>query len=139
MRSVRDDQGRRYLVLKESDGSILVRDTETGEERYLSSAELEPVDTPPLETAATGIPTSVRRVVRTAHDERTLGLLVETVDRGEMSVRDLLAETTLCESDLHGTLAELVAAGLLVETTVGGERGYEPTDVTEAAIEHLRE
>lgn len=139
MRTVRDQSGRRYLLLKESEETSLVRDPATGEETYRPNDDLDPVpDTAPLEAATEGIPEPVRQVLIATHNEQALGVLVEVVDRGALSVRALLAETTLCESDLHGTLAELVAAELLVETTVAGERGYEPTDSTEQAIDILR-
>lgn len=139
MQPVRDETGRRYLLLKESDGSSLVRDPETGDERYMPADTLEPAPgTDPLEAAAGGVPASVRRVVRGVHDEQTLGLLVELTDRGPIAVRELLDETTYCESDLHGRLAELVAVGLINETTVVGERGYEATTTTTEAVKHLR-
>ena len=66
-------------------------------------------------------------------DERALGLLVELDARGPLSVRALL-DYDLCESDLHGLVAELRAAGLVEEADVAGERGY---DLTATAAEAL--
>lgn len=51
---------------------------------------------------------------------------------------DLLGAYDLCESDLHGLLTEFRAAGLVVETTVYGERGYEATDAAKEGVELLR-
>jgi hypothetical protein len=140
MQTVRDADGDRFLLVKRSSDSSLVRDPETGEERYLSNEELrfEDGEQSPLSVAASGIPGAVRRVVSAAHDERSLGLLVELADRGPLSVVELLDAYDLCESDFHGLLAEFRAAGLIDETTVHGERGYDATDVTERAVAALR-
>ena len=139
MQSVRDADGDRYLLVKRSTESSRVRDPTTGEERYLPNAELSfEEEEPPLATAATAVSGPVRRVVTAAHDERSLGLLVELADRGPLSVVELLDAYDLCESDLHGLLGEFRAAGLLAETTVYGERGYDATDVTRRAVASLR-
>jgi hypothetical protein len=140
MRTVRDDAGTRYLLVKRSGSSSLVRDPATGEERYVENDRLTPAGgASALETAAAGVPDAVRRVVTAAHDDRSLGLLVELADRGAIPVRDLLGAYDLCESDLHGLLGEFEAAGLVRRTTVAGERGYEPTETTRAAVDALRE
>lgn len=139
MRTVRDPSGKRYLLVKEAAESSRIRDPETGEEHYRSNAELEPeAGDPPLRTAATGVPAAVRRAVLAVSDERTLGLLIELVDRGPLSVQSLLDSYELCESDLHGVLAEFRAAGLVTETTVGGERGYQPTTEAREAVATIR-
>ena len=140
MQTVRDADGDRYLLVKRSSDSTLVRDPATGAERYLPNEELRfgTETEPPLSVAASGVPEAVRRVVSAAHDERSLGLLVELADRGPLSVVELLDAYDLCESDLHGLLAEFRAAGLLVEATVHGERGYDATDATERAVAVLR-
>ncbi|SNZ13474.1 hypothetical protein SAMN06269185_2210 [Natronoarchaeum philippinense] len=140
MRTVRDETGKRYVLLKESGDSSLVRDPETGQERYIENDTLDPVDgETPLETAASGIPESVRRVVSGVHDEAGLGLLADLADRGPVAVRDMLGAYDQCESDLHGRLAELRAAGLIEEATVAGERGYDATETTREALNALRE
>ena len=128
MQPVRDGDGTRYLLVKRSSDSSLVRDPATGEERYVPTDELESDGESPLSAAAGGLPDELRRAVLACRDERALGLLVEFADRGALSVRTLLDSYELCESDLHGLLAEFRAAGLLAETTVAGERGYETTD-----------
>jgi hypothetical protein len=139
MRTVRDDEGRRYLLVKRSSASSLVRDPDTGEERYLPNAALTvDDDAEPLTTAASAVPAPARRVLVATPNDRALGLLVELVDRGPLGVRTLLDAYDLCESDLHGLLAELRAAGLIAETSVAGERGYDATETTREAVARLR-
>ena len=140
MRTVRDDDGTRYLLLKESAESSLVRDPETGEQRHLPNAALEPIEgESPLATAAGAVPDAVRRVLTAAHDDRSLGLLVELDDRGPLSVAELLSAYDLCESDLHGLLAEFRAAGLLTDAQVHGQRGYDTTATASDGLAHLRD
>ena len=140
MRTVRDDEGDRYLLVKRSTESSRVRDPETGEERHLDNDALTPVEgESPLETAARGVPEHVRRVVTVARDDRSLGLLAEIADRGPVGVRTLLDAYDLCESDLHGLLAEFRAARLIEEARVAGERGYAATEETTAALAFLRD
>ncbi|MEF8852539.1 MAG: hypothetical protein V5A28_08990 [Haloarculaceae archaeon] len=135
MRTVRDERGNRYLLIKRSGESSRVRDPETGEERHLPNDSLAVVDgESPLETASRVVPESVRTVVSATHDERALGLLLEVEERGPVGVRALLDAYDLCESDLHGLLAEFRAAGLVREVAVAGGRGY---DTTEEASEGL--
>lgn len=140
MRTVRDSEGTRYVLLKESGETSLVKDPHTGERRHVPNADLEPLSgESPLETAARAVPEPVRRVLTAVPDERALGLLVEIDARGTASVRALLEETDLCESDLHGLLAEFRAAGLVSETRIAGKRGYETTDAAEAGLATLQE
>jgi hypothetical protein len=138
MQTVRDRTGKRYLLVKRSGESSRVRDPETGEERYRANDELEFEGTSPLVAAAAAVPDAVRRVVSAAHDDRSLGLLVEVADRGPVSAVELLDAYDLCESDLHGLLSEFRAAGLLEEATVYGERGYDATEATREAVSLLR-
>lgn len=139
METVEDADGRRFVLVKRSSDSWLVRDPASGAERYRNAEELTVVeDAAPLATATAGIDPSVRRLLTAVPNDRILGLVVTVVDRDGVAARTLLGSTTLCESDLHGAIAELVAAGLLVETTVAGERGYEATDRAREAIEQLR-
>jgi len=136
MRTVRDESGARYLLLKQSTDSARVRDPETGEERHVPNDQLEPVDgESPLVTASRAVPESVRAVLTATHDDRALGLLLEIDERGPVGIRTLLDAYDLCESDLHGLLAEFRTAGLVREARVAGERGYEATDL---ACEGLR-
>jgi hypothetical protein len=156
MQTVRDGDGRRYLLVKRSSDAWLVRDPETGDERYLPGDSLEPVDESPLEAAARAVPDDgeptggprassgersesdgVRRVATTVPSRRGLGLLVELDRRGPTSVRDLLGDYDLCESDLHGLLASYAAAGLVEETAVAGDRGYRLTDAGERGLAAL--
>jgi hypothetical protein len=138
MQPVRDETGTQYLLLERGADVSLVCDPATGAREELPTGQLEPLDEPPLETLASGLSTPLLTLITAVHDEQSLGVLVALADRGGLAVRTLLAETTLCESDLHGLLAELVAAGLLAETTVAGEHGYEATETAREAIAQLR-
>lgn len=138
MQTVETADGTRYLLLKRSSESSLVRDPETGEERYVSNDSLERIDRSPLETAAVGVPAPVRRLVTSVPDSRALGLLLEIDSRGPMSVRALLTEYDLCESDLHGLIGEFRAAGLIEETDVDGERGYTVSAEGRDVLDRLR-
>ena len=90
MRTVRDESGTHYILLKESAESSLVRDPTTGTEQHLPNDELEAVDgESPLVTAAGAVPEGVRTVLTAAHDERALGLLVELDTRGPLAVETL--------------------------------------------------
>ncbi|WP_265110505.1 DUF7346 family protein [Halosolutus halophilus] len=138
MKTVRDDTGKRYLLLKESDSASLVRDPETGNECYVQNDRLESIDESALETAARTVSTPVRTLLTNVHDDETLGLLVELDERGPLGIRTLLDGYDFCESDLHGRLTVLSAAGLLAETDVAGERGYELTEKCERALDAIR-
>lgn len=139
MRTVEDADGNPLVVRKASDDALLVRDPRTGDERYVERvAVTERDDADALETAATAVPPATRRALSAIPDDATLGLLVELVDRDAVAVRDLLADYELCESDLHGRLAEFRAAGLLTETQVAGEPGYAPTALARDAVHDLR-
>ena len=140
MQTVRDADGETYLLVKRSAESSRVRDPATGAERYVDNDELSVVDgESSLATAASGIPASVRRTMRAVHDDRSLGLLAVVVDEGPIAVIELLDTADMCESDLHGTVTELRAAGLIDEVDVGGRRGYAATDAASDALERLRE
>lgn len=128
----------RYLLVKSSGDSSLVRDPATGAERYLPNEELTPVGESPLVATAAAVPEAQRRLILGVHSESDLGLLVELDARGPLPVRELLGAYDLCESDLHGRLAELRAGGLVKETEVGGERGYGATELTSEALEALQ-
>ncbi|MFB6192399.1 MAG: hypothetical protein ABEI11_03665 [Haloarculaceae archaeon] len=142
MRTVRDGDGDRYLLVKRSGESSLVRDPETGEERYLPNAALEPVDESALAAAAAAVPAPARRACSAVRDDESLGLLVEIDRRGPIGVRALLSEYDRCESDLHGLLGEFRAAGLIEEADVAGElgpeRGYATTGTGAEAVRLLR-
>jgi hypothetical protein len=139
MRTVRDEDGRTFLVVKESGESTLVRDPETGAEEFRPNESLATVDDESaLAVAAGAVPPAVRRVLSATHDDRSLGLLVELVDREAVAVRDLLADYDLCESDLLGLLTEFRAAGLVEEARIAGERGYAATESAAEGIELLR-
>lgn len=137
-RTVEDSDGTRYLLLKRSTEASLVRNPETGTRKHLPNEELSVVeDVPTTETVLAGIPDAVVSLLTAVHDERALALLVELDEEGPMSVRQLLSVYDFCESDLHGMVAELRAAGLVTETTVAGERGYETTARASEALAAL--
>lgn len=139
MRTVQDTDGTAYLLLKRSSDSSRVRDPETGEERYVPNSDLEVIDdASPLSTAAGAVDEPVRRTIRAVHDDETLGLLIELVDRGPLAAITVLDTYDLCESDLHGRLTELQVAGLVDSTEVDGRRGYAATDLARTAIASLR-
>lgn len=139
MRAVEDDDGRRWLLLKRSDESSLVRDPETGAERHLPNESLSPIDdASALETAARAVPDDPRRVATGVHSEAALGLLCDIDARGPLAVRTMLSAYELCESDLHGALASLRAAGLIAEREVDGERGYDLTETAREGLAFLR-
>ncbi len=140
MQTVRDADGDTYLLVKRSAESSRVRDPATGEERYVDNDELRVVDgESPLATAASGVPEPLRRTIRAVHDDRSLGLLAVVADDGPLSVVELLDTADMCESDLHGAVTELRAAGLISEVDVAGRRGYEATSVAVDALGLLRD
>ena len=139
MRTVSDADGTHYLLIKHSSDTSLVRDPETGIEQYLDNDQLSAVDgESPLITAASAVDPAVRRLLSATHDDRSLGLIVELVDRGPCSALALLDGYGLCESDLHGLLGEFQAAGLVEETKTQGRRGYDATNLAQRAIDQLR-
>ena len=139
MRTVEDRSGRRYLLLKRSSDASLVRDAATGEHRHVPTAELTPVEgVSPLETAATSLPPAARALASAVHDDRTLGLLVALEAADGLPARALLDADDRCESDLHGLLVELRAAGLVEAATVDGEDGYRLADDAAATVRALQ-
>jgi hypothetical protein len=137
MRTVRDEDGTVYILRTESSESSLVEDPATGERRHVPNEALEPVDgESPLVTASRAVPEAVRVVLTATHDERALGLLLEIDERGPIDVRSLM-DYDLCESDLHGLLAEFRAAGLVRETDIAGSRGYETTELASDGLAAL--
>lgn len=138
-RTVVDADGHRYLLLKRSSESSLVRDPETGERRHLANETLELLEeASTVETVLSAFPSELVTLVTAVHDERALALLAELDAGGPMSVRTLLESYDFCESDLHGLLMELTVAGLIQERTVAGERGYDATATASDALDRLR-
>lgn len=113
MRAVQDGSGNEFVLLDELGETCLVWDPEADEERRLPVSVLEPGE---------------------QRDPAAL-VLAYLAARGPVAVRDLATRTTLCESDLHGLLADLRAAGLVCEAAVGGERAYDATDRGVATVE----
>jgi len=139
MQTVETDDGRRYLLLKRSAESSLVRDPETGEKRYLPNGAIEPVGVSPLAAAALAVPGPTREVLTAVHSERALGLLLELDRDGPTTVRELLGSYDCCESDLHGLLAEFRAAGLVEECRLAGDPAYATTERAGEGLAGLRD
>ncbi|WP_135661502.1 DUF7346 family protein [Halorhabdus rudnickae] len=138
MRTVQDEDGRTYLLLKRSADGWLVHDPETGQETYRPPADLELRDEEsPLSAAANAVSPPVRAVLTAVRTERSLGLLLELERDGPLSVRAMLDRYEYCESDLHGRLAEFRVAGLIKEQQVTGERGYGTTELAAEGLEYL--
>jgi hypothetical protein len=139
MRTVEGPDGATLIVRKASGDSLLVADPETGEERYVPRADVTDADgESALQVAATGVPAATRRVLTAVHDDESLGLLLELADRGPLPAVTLLDDYDRCESDLHGLLTEFRAAGLVEETRVHGERGYDATALARDGLGPLR-
>ncbi|WP_181686477.1 DUF7346 family protein [Halorhabdus salina] len=134
MRTVRDEHGRTYLLVKRSGSEWLVRDPETGQESYRPESTLEPIEESPLEAVSATVSSPVRAVLTAVRTEQALGLLLEINRDGPVAVTTLLDRYEYCESDLHGQLAEFRAAGLIEEESVAGKRGYGTTDVATDAL-----
>jgi len=88
--------------------------------------------------AARDLPDALVQFLVGVPDERALGLLLDLDSHGPLTVRRLLSLYDTCESDRRGLLAECRVAGLLGETTVGGERAYETTETASEALALLR-
>ncbi|MCL9815415.1 DUF7346 family protein [Natronocalculus amylovorans] len=139
MRTVRDADGTEYILRKSSSDAWLVYDPNAKTESYMPADELTIVsDTSPLTVAASTVSPPVRRILSATHNDQSLGLLIELVDRGPISVIDLLNSYDFCESDLHGLLSEFRAAGLVTEEAVLDTRGYAATDIASDGISMLR-
>jgi hypothetical protein len=138
MRTVRDGDGSRHLLLEWGAESSLVYDPRADEQRRLPTATLDADDADPLVVAAHAVPSDpVPPIDRV--DGAGRGLLVDLADRGPRTVREMLDVYARCESDLHGLLAECRVAGLIEAATVAGERGYGVTDRAEGALRASRE
>jgi len=95
MRTVSAADGTRYLLIKQSSETSLVRDPETGTEQYIDNDRLDVVDgESPLETAAAAIDPAVRRLLTATHNDQSLGLVVELVDRGPVRRSNCSTATT---------------------------------------------
>jgi len=139
MDTARDASGRRYLLLERSAESSRVRDPRTGEERSVSNDDLELVAESALEAVGRAVPSVVRHELGGVRDDRTIGLLREIGTREPVGVVTLLDAYDLCESDLHGTVGELRAAGLIEpadidDPVMAGERGYRTTETAREAF-----
>ncbi len=116
----------RYLLVERAGDACVLAHPGTGDRLVVpADAVAERPAVSPLATAAEAVD-AAPELRAAVPDRRALGLLAELDRRGPTPVRALL-EYDLCESDLHGVLAELSAAGLVAEARVAGERGYRLT------------
>lgn len=129
---VRHRDGTLYYLVKRSTEASLVREVDTEHYQYVPNGLLEEFD---AETEADEVqgrrtpdPEQLDELYRRfdIHDPRVPELL-EYFGPEPVRVRTLLAKTTFCESDLHGLLGELTAAGVLEERRIAGERCYSLT------------
>lgn len=135
MRIVRDQTGTHYVVLSATESVCRLREIRSGAEVTRQCESLQPAD-PAAALAATGVDADgVDTVTSAARTSRAIGLLVELDAAGPLAVRTILDRFDVCESDLHGMVTELRAAGLLEPTTVYGERGYRVTDAARDVLE----
>ncbi|RRJ31682.1 DUF7346 family protein [Halocatena pleomorpha] len=126
MRTVRADDGSRYLLRKRASDAWLVADPVTGEERYIDPDRLElQAETAPLETIGTTVSADTGADIG-VQDDRALGLLVVLARTEPIAAIDLIECTELCESDLNGLLTELRVGGLVASTS-DPVLGYELT------------
>lgn len=138
MQTVVGPDGTTYVLEKRSSESSRVRDPRTGETTTIPNDDLDFSETDdPLEAAATAVDADVRTVLRAAGNDRALGLLLTLHHQGPTGVRQLLDETTCCESDLLGLVTGLRAADLLepADTTTGD--GYALTESGTRGVEKL--
>jgi len=131
MRAVRGPGGDPVLVVEHAPDRSRICDPREGACRTVPTDDLAPVEGDPL--AAVG-----RAILGAAGPlpvagDAAAGVLAD-LESGPRSVRRMLDAYGLCESDLHGLLAELAAADLVAETTAGGRRGYELTEDARVAL-----
>lgn len=138
MRTVTGPDGTRYVVRERRPDVWVLTDPSSGETTTAPPEDLTLVDgVDPLEIAASAVANPLRTLVLTVPDERALGLLVELRARGPTPVRTIVEWTDRCESDLHGLLTSLRAAGVIEETTRNGTQAYALTDDGATAIDEL--
>jgi hypothetical protein len=142
---VRDGSGTEFLRLERSAESSRVRDPRTDEELELPNGEIESSEASALSVAGWAVPEAIREELGTVGDDRTLGLLWEISGRDPIGVRVLLDEYDLCESELHGMVGELRAAGLIepaepaaLNPIAASDRGYRTTERARSAFARHR-
>lgn len=101
--------------------------------------ETESAEVSVLTAATREVPGPVRTLLTGVPNEQGLGLLLDIDSEGPLAVRTMLSRYDCCESDLHGLLTECRVAGLLTETTIGGERGYDTTESASDALAQIRD
>jgi hypothetical protein len=143
MQTVRDADDQVYLLLERGERSCRVRDPVTGTERSVRSETLEAASVPVLRAIGRAASSTIGARLNTIVDDRTLGLLCEIRRREPVGVRPLLDDYGLCESDLHGTVGELRAAGLIEPAALDAfalsEAGYRTTSRAHSLLAESRE
>jgi hypothetical protein len=131
MRIAVDSEGHPHLLRSSSGGSTRITDLRTGADTSTDTVSLfEPEDSS-LAVVAQGLSIPEGSNESVGPSKRARGLLGLLAVAGPLGGRELIDLADCCESDLHGTLGELAAGGLVERTTVHGERGY---DVTAAGL-----
>lgn len=135
MQPVEDADGRSCLLLKRSGDTVLLRDLHSGESRYEPASSITAVEEPPLVSAAETVSNEIKMRLSGVESAHAIGLLALLERTGPRSVPDIMTRTTLCESDLHGLLADLQAGEFVSPTDVNGHRGYQTTQPVSDAFE----
>lgn len=140
MRLVRDQSGRAHVVSARDGDHLDIVDPATGRERTVPATDVDPVvDEPELPVLAAALPTDPGSPLDGIGDPRAVGLLGVLEAAGPLPATMLLAFESLCESDLHGIVGELSAAGYVEQTTVDGRSGYRTTAAAERTLAGLRD
>ena len=126
MELVTDDGGHTYVVIERSEESRLLVDPHTGRRATIRSDVVGLTDDELR--SADAVHEEVRSALGCEPDERAIGLLVVIGACEGVPIRALLEWIPYCESERFAVGHELVAAGLLERTDVGGERGYTLTE-----------
>lgn len=129
---------RSWGVILEVEGQrCRIRDVLSGDTRWVAHSTLTIPDAAALEDIGQLTPQSARQAVSAIRTARGWGVVLVVGAASPVPVRELLAATTECESDLNGLLAELEAGGVLDRTAVGGERAYELSGTGRSAVHGL--
>lgn len=108
-----------YVLHRVMDEDCRVRLLPSGETRVQAAGAFAPGDPDAALRTVENDLTAAR-----VGSNSAVALFIELAVAGPASARELLDRLDVCESDLHGAVSELRAAGVVESTTVYGERGY---------------
>jgi hypothetical protein len=126
--------GHLHLVIERADDRVRVRSVSSGEERWVHRETLKRPDGSVLELAGRQTPFTSADLPG-VHTEAGVGMVVLLARNGPTAVPALLGALELCESDLHGLLAELEAGGALSRTETAGRGAYRLTDAAAKTVD----